>query len=80
MEIEEAKAETVEIQPDAGSEALIISERGSRARTKDNETGTRDSVARDEARALATRTSARTPETRSSGAVDVPVNDGCTPT
>ena len=73
-----AEAETVEVeavavvvQTDASSEALI-SARGN----EDSRSGNRVNV---EARALVTRTGARTPETRSSGAVDALLNDGCTP-
>ena len=78
VETVEAEAETVEVeavavevQPDASSEALI-----SARRNEDSRSGNRVNV---EARALVTRTGARTPETRSSGAVDALVNDGCTP-
>ena len=74
----EVEAETVEVeavavvvQTDASSEALI-SARGN----EDSRSGNRVNV---EARALVTRTGARTPETRSSGAVDALLNDGCTP-
>jgi hypothetical protein len=73
-----AEAETVEVeamavvvQTDASSEALI-SARGN----EDSRSGNRVNV---EARALVTHTSARNPETRSSGAVDALLNDGCTP-
>ena len=67
----EVEAVAVEVQPDASSEALI-SARGN----GDSRSGNRVNV---EARALVTRTGARTPETRSSGAVDALLNDGCTP-
>ena len=67
----EVEAVAVVVQTDASSEALI-SARGN----EDSRSGNRVNV---EARALVTRTGARTPETRSSGAVDALVNDGCTP-
>ena len=67
----EVEAVAVVVQTDASSEALI-SARGN----EDSRSGNRVNV---EARALVTRTGARTPETRSSGAVDALLNDGCTP-
>ena len=70
-ETAEVEAVAVVVQTDASSEALI-SARGS----EDSRSGNRVNV---EARALVTRTGARTPETRSSGAVDALLNDGCTP-
>ena len=65
------EAVAVVVQTDASSEALI-SARGN----EDSRSGNRVNV---EARALVTRTGARTPGTRSSGAVDALLNDGCTP-
>ena len=67
----EVEAVAVVVQTDASSEALI-SARGN----EDSRSGNRVNV---EARALVTRTGARTPETRSSGAADALLNDGCTP-
>ena len=71
-EIAGAKAEIAEVRADAVREALT-SARGSEASKR------AASVVHVEARALVTHTSARNPETRSSGAVDALVNDGCTP-
>ena len=78
-EIARAKAEiagvkegSAEVRADAVREALT-SARGSEASKR------AASVVHVEARALVTHTSARNPETRSSGAVDALVNDGCTP-
>ncbi len=67
-----AKAEIAGVKADAVREALT-SARGSEASKR------AASVVHVEARALVTHTSARNPETRSSGAVDALVNDGCTP-
>ncbi len=69
MVIAEVEAETAGGEAVAGREANISG--------KDSEARTGGSV---EARAKVTHTSARVRETRSSGAVDVPENDVCTPT
>ena len=71
-EIAGVKAGSAEVRADAVREALT-SARGSEASKR------AASVVHVEARALVTHTSARNPETRSSGAVDALVNDGCTP-
>ena len=67
-----AKAEIAGVKAEAVREALTRA-RGSEASKR------AASVVHVEARALVTHTSARNPETRSSGAVDALVNDGCTP-
>ena len=71
-EIAGAKAEIAGVKAEAVREALTRA-RGSEASKR------AASVVHVEARALVTHTSARNPETRSSGAVDALVNDGCTP-
>ena len=71
-EIAGVKEGSAEVRADAVREALTRA-RGSEASKR------AASVVHVEARALVTHTSARNPETRSSGAVDALVNDGCTP-